>query len=476
MTFDQFLRILRARWKLALSIFLAVVIGTVIATLLFPKKYLATTTVLLDARPDAVSAQQAISPLSAMSFLATQIDLIESPAVARRVVSMLRLNENAAFRENWIEETKGKGDFESWLGELMSKGLKVKPSRESNVVEITYEGSNPVFSSAMANAFAKAYIDITVQFRTMPAKQYSDFFEERAKLAREKLEAAQQKLAAAQKEKGIVATEERLDVEMMRLTELSQQVLALRANRSDAESRSRESQRNPGATSEVLGNSLIASLKAELAKSEVRLQELSERYGDNHPQIIAERANISKLQAKVQAETSLVSRSLNSTSRISSNRESDIAAAYEAQKERILRMKEARSELSVLEREVESALRIYDAIMARLGQASLEGSTSQAGVMILSPATEPIKPSSPKMILNLPISVVLGALLAVLATLVLELTDRRIRTLNDLQQLLQVAPLGSLPRPQTNSSFVSFSLPGMADKKKVAALPASSPT
>jgi len=263
MTFDQFLRILRARWKLALSIFLAVVIGTVIATLLFPKKYLATTTVLLDARPDAVSAQQAISPLSAMSFLATQIDLIESPAVARRVVSMLRLNENAAFRENWIEETKGKGDFESWLGELMSKGLKVKPSRESNVVEITYEGSNPVFSSAMANAFAKAYIDITVQFRTMPAKQYSDFFEERAKLAREKLEAAQQKLAAAQKEKGIVATEERLDVEMMRLTELSQQVLALRANRSDAESRSRESQRNPGATSEVLGNSLIASLKAD---------------------------------------------------------------------------------------------------------------------------------------------------------------------------------------------------------------------
>lgn len=240
MTFDQFLRILRARWKLAIGIFLSVVIITVVATLVFPKKYLATTSVLLDVRPDPVSSQQAISPLSAMSFLATQIDVIESRAVAQRVVRALRLDQNQQLKQDWLNDTKGKGDFEAWLATLMSKGRKVKPSRESNVIEITYQGANPAFAAAMANAFAQAFIDVTVQFRTTPAKQYSDFFEERAKLAREKLETAQQRLAAAQKERGIVATEERLDVEMLRLTDLSQQVLALRANRSDAENRSRE--------------------------------------------------------------------------------------------------------------------------------------------------------------------------------------------------------------------------------------------
>lgn len=474
MTFDQFLRILRARWKLAIGIFLSVVIITVVATLVFPKKYLATTSVLLDVRPDPVSSQQAISPLSAMSFLATQIDVIESRAVAQRVVRALRLDQNQQLKQDWLNDTKGKGDFEAWLATLMSKGLKVKPSRESNVIEITYQGANPAFAAAMANAFAQAFIDVTVQFRTTPAKQYSDFFEERAKLAREKLETAQQRLAAAQKERGIVATEERLDVEMLRLTDLSQQVLALRANRSDAENRSRESLRNPSASSEVLNNALVSNLKSELARSEARLQELSERYGDSHPQILAERANIAKLQSKIQSETTLVSRSLSATSRVSSSRESEISAAYEAQKAKILKMKESRSELALLEREVESAQRIYEAIMARLNQTNLEGSSSQAGIMVLSQAAEPAEPSSPKMLLNLPIAMVLGALLGMLATLVLELVDRRVRAETDLTQLLQVAVLGALPGPKTKSGFSSFSLPGLQGGQKHAALPASS--
>ena len=164
MTFDQFLRILRARWKLAAGIFVAAVLITVIATLVFPKKYQASTTVLLDSRPDPVSAQS-MNTLSAMSFLMTQIDVIESPAVAQRVVRLLRLDENPTLRSQWAEETEQRGDYIAWLGDLMSKGLKVKPSRESNVIEISYEGADPTFTAAMANAFAQAFIETTVQFK-----------------------------------------------------------------------------------------------------------------------------------------------------------------------------------------------------------------------------------------------------------------------------------------------------------------------
>jgi chain length determinant protein EpsF len=458
MTFDQFLRILRARWKLSLSIFAVVVLATIVGSLVFPKKYEASATVIIDSRPDAVSPMQAINGVSAMSYLATQIDVIGSRAVSQRVVRTMRFGENPTLRADWEKESKGRGSYEVWLADLMSKGLKVRPSRESNVIEITYEGSDPAFAAAMANAFASAYIDTTVQFRVNPARQFSDFFEERARLARSKLEQAQQKLAQTQEAKGILATDERLDVEVLRLNDLSQQVLALRANRSDAQNRSRESLRNPSGSPEVISNQLVASLKADLARSEVKLNELLERYGDMHPNVINERANVSNLRSQIQRETALVTRSLGVTSTVSVNRESEINNAYEAQREKVLKMKAARSELSVLEREVENAQRIYDAIVARLSQTNLEGSTSQAGVMVLSPAVEPTKPSSPKMLLNVVISIVLGALLAMMAAMGMELIDRRVRSADDLTQLFEVAVLGTLPSPDKRPSRIRLSL------------------
>ena len=62
----------------------------------------------------------------------------------------------------------------------------------------------------------QAYIDVSLDMRTSPAKQYSSFFDGRAKEAREQLEAAQAKLSAFQKDNGIIATDERLDVESSR--------------------------------------------------------------------------------------------------------------------------------------------------------------------------------------------------------------------------------------------------------------------
>lgn len=462
MTFDQFLRILRARWKLAVGIFATAVLVTLIATLLFPKKYQAVTTVLLDSRPDPVSAQVGMSPLSAMSFLMTQIDVIESPAVAQRVVKMLRLDENPTLREDWIKETGQKGDYIAWLGDMMARGVKVKPSRESNVIEISYEGSEPSFAAALANAFAQSYIDTTVQFRTTPARQYTSFFEERAQMARDKLERAQVALAEAQKAKNIIATDERLDVENQRLLELSQQVLTLKAIRSESSGRSAQASARPEQVAEVLNNPVVANLKSQLAIQEAQLNQLSDRLGDNHPQVTELTASINTLRSRIAGETGRVARSVGSTADVNSAREREAVAAYEEQRAKVLRLKEARTELSVLEREVESAQRIYDAIQLRLSQTSLESSNSQAGVMVLSRATPPAKHSSPSLLLNMAIAVVLGALFAMMLTLILELIDRRIRSTDDLTQLLNVAVLGALPGPIERTSRRSLRLPRKA--------------
>jgi polysaccharide biosynthesis transport protein len=458
MTLDQFLRIIRARWKLSLSILLLSVITTVCASLVFPKKYAAVAKVLIDGRPDPVSGNQMSANATNMTMLTTQIDIIQSERVARQVVTALKIGDDPTLRSDWVKSTKERGDYTAWVADVVGKGLKVSlSSRESNVIEIQYEGSDPEFAATLANAFAQAYIDTTIQVKVNPARQYNDFFEERARLAREKLDAAQQKLAAAQKERGILATEERMDIEMVRLADLSQQVMALRAMKTEADTRTSESRKNLDGAIDVMSNSTVSGLKSEIAKTESTLQQLLARYGDQYPTVVEVRASLESLRSQLRRETARVSTSLGMNSSMSGTRESVADKAYNAQREKLMKLKEARSELSVLEREVENAQRMYEAIMTRMGQTTLESASAQSPVSILSSAVEPASASSPKLLLNTVISIVLGSLVAIIAALLLEMFDRRVRSGDDLAELLETPLIGRLPGPAERSSS-KFSL------------------
>ena len=446
MTFNQFLRIIRARWVLVCAIVVLVVLSTLAISLYLPKQYTASATVMADVRPDPVAPFAGAA--MANTYIATQIDIIKSPAVSRRVVRTLKLTDNPAMMERWQKETKGMGDASAWAAQLIDKGLTVKPSRESNVIEIQYEGNSPEFASTLANAYARAYIDSTVQIKVDPARQYADFFEERARAAREKLERARERLAEAQTKKGIVLTDERLDVETTRLAELSTQVNALRALRADSTSRRSQVSNNPDQYNEVLNNPVVASLKTDLARQESRLRELNERLGDAHPQVMESRANIDNLRAQIRAETSRVTGSVRGSDTMVGQREAEALAAFEAQRQRLLKLKETRTDLQVMEKEVETAQRIYDSIQERLSQTNLESQTSQSGIYLLSSATEPIAPTSPRVFLNTAVALVLGSLLALMVGLTVELFDRRVRSPIDIPQALDIAVIGILPAPK----------------------------
>jgi len=451
MTFDQFLRIVKARWLLAASIFLTIVTVTVIATLIWPKSYTASASVMVDTRPDPVSAINNMSNLMGTSFVATQVDIIGSPRVAQQVVRIMGLDQSPEMTQRWRDEAKGRGDVNAWIASVISKNLEIRPSRESNVIEISYIGSEPKFAAAMANVFARAYIESTTQLRVDPARQYADFFEERARLARDKIEKAQLKLAEAQKDKDIIATDERLDVETQRLNELSQQVLMLKALRVDSSSRNRESKLRPDQTTEVLGNPVVSTLKNQMAMQEAMLSQVSERLGDRHPQVVELTANIQTLRNRIEAETGRVSKSVGANDSVNVSRENAAVTAYEEQRAKLLRLKDQRSQLAVLEREVESAQRVYEAIQMRLSQTSLESNNSQSDVVLLNAATEPSAPSSPRFVLNVALSIVMGALLSLIVVLAIELLDRRVRSSFDIMDTIELPVLGILPGPSSSS-------------------------
>ena len=237
------------------------------------------------------------------------------------------------------------------------------------------------------------------------------------------------------------------------MNELSSQLVAFQGL--SAESSSRQAQATGGSgdrLQEVLMNPVIGQLKADLARSETRLQELNTRYGDNHPQVVEARANIAELRARVEAETRRVTGGATVANTINRQREADTRAALEAQRAKVLRMKAMRNEATVLQRDLDSAQRAFESVTARLTQSGLESQSTQSNVNVLSAAVAPIKPSSPNILLNTALSIVVGLIFGTGIVLLLELRDRRVRGIEDVMDALKLPILGVMPKPGTRRS------------------------
>lgn len=459
MSFSQFLTILKARRWVALLV-LAVTVGTtVVVSALLPARWSASAAVLVDSKgPDPITGL--LLPAQMLpGYLATQVDVIQSRNVALKVVERLGLDRSEVARQEWRDDTGGRGSLKVWLADLLLKKLDVKPARESSVVHIGFSGTDPQFAAAVANAFAQAYIETNLELKVEPARQSAKWFSERTQVLRTEVEGSAAKLAAYQQQKGIVSLDERLDTENARLEQYNAQLSQAIAQTADAESRQRlaaEAQARgvaPDSVPEVVGNTLVQSLKAELTRKEGQLQDLSIRYGTNHPQYRAAAAEVQSTRQKISGAMADVVASLGNNMRIAQRREAELRSQVGTQKTRVLALKKERDELAALMREAENAQRAFDATTQRYTQTSLESQATQTNIAVLSPAVEPIEPSFPKWPLNIALAVFLGGLLGVGVALLMEMLDQRVRAADSRAHATRspipsTLPGRGLPRPR----------------------------
>jgi chain length determinant protein EpsF len=447
---------MRARWKTALLVLLGTVGLAMGFSLTLPRQYVATATLLVDQyRPDVGGAAVYAGSPSPI-FMATQVDVLRSERVARQVIKTLKLAEDPELRDRWMEGAKGEGSFASWLVAWIQERLDVRPSRDSNVISVSFKSPDAVKAATTANLFAQTFLDVGLQLRVDPARQNAALYDTRAKELRAQLEAAQAKLTTYQRDRGVaVVTDGVLDVETARLNELSSQLVVLQSLSAESASRQAQLRANGDGLTEVVNNPLVVTLRGQLTTTEARLQELESRLGSNHPQVLETRAAIDSLRSRLETETRRVSSTVGVTNTINRQREAEVRAALEAQRARVLKLRQAREEGMVLVRDVEAAQRAYEAMLTRLSQTSLETRTTQGNAYVLSEAQPPFLPSSPNHVRTLLLAVVIGSVLAIAMAIVREVVDRRVRTVEELPQSLGLPLLGVLPRPGSGTARIA---------------------
>ncbi|MER2513726.1 MAG: chain length determinant protein EpsF [Nitrosomonas ureae] len=444
MDFSRFFLIILARHKLILLTLIVTMSTTLLVSLLMSKSYKSTAVMVLTHKGADPVTGLIMSPQQITGYMATQLDIIKSSRTALMVVDQLRLDQNEAVVSQYRQSNSSLG-MREWLAALLLKNLEIETSRDSSVIRISFKGTDPAFTSVIANAFANAYQEISVRLTAEPSQKAASYFTDHLNVLRNRLEVAQKKLTEYQHSHGIVDADFRLDIETKRLNDLASQLVVAQADRIGAESR----------TSEALSitrNAVINNLKINLAQAESRFSDIAQKLGKNHPSYIGAKAEVDKLRSEL-------SRHISFTDRSALNQEAEISKALEEQKQKILTLNRSRDELQILERDVDGAHQAYNSAMQRLNQTTLEGQSNLSSVSILDTAKTPDKPDSPKILLNLALSAFLGTLLGIGAGLLAEMIDRRVRSAEDLVDVLHAPVFGIIKRDIPKQKRLQLVLP-----------------
>ncbi|MBP8309699.1 MAG: hypothetical protein KAY46_20650 [Burkholderiaceae bacterium] len=452
MILGRLLRVLASRIWLVLAILAITVAATIAGTLMSAKRYVATSSMLLELpSKDPLLGSTVYLQGSLSTYLASQIELIGSERVVNQVIADLDLTRDPSFGKQWAAQGANRAPIEAWLRARLPQDLRAEAGRDAPLIKVSYEAGDPALAARVANGFVKAYIDATLGLRTQPARDYASLFESQANESRRDLAGARDRLSRFQRETGITSNEESRDVESTRLQELSTQLVQLEAAAAAARSRE-QTMRNSGrdAMPEVVSNLTLAALKTDIGRLRGRVEEQSARLGAAHPQMVATQAELADLNRRYETELGRITQSIAIEATISEQKLSRTRAMMDAQRASVLALKKQRDQLAELQRDVDERQKTVDLLSQRHTQTNVEANLRLSNVNVLASATPPAGPARPRPLINVALGTVLGLLLGAFAAIALEKVQRPVRDAHDLALAAGVPVLGVLGNAQSN--------------------------
>jgi uncharacterized protein involved in exopolysaccharide biosynthesis len=285
-------------------------------------------------------------------------------------------------------------------------------------------------------------VQTQLQLRIDPARVYSQWFESQIGDARRRLEGAQARLTSFQQARGLIGAG-RFDIEQAQLSALSQQLTSAQADAAQARARAGS---NVGRSSSAQQSGVTQGLDGQIAGKSAELQQLRQTLGSRHPLVVSAQAELSELNARRGQAVSTAIAAIQTDSAAANARLGTLESLVAAQRERVLRLSGVQDQMSVLQRDVDSARAAYDAVTNRLNEVRLQSEIPMTNVSMLDRATTPTLPSSPNVSMRLLLGLLTGLLLGTGLAFALEWFYPHVRSSGGLEAYTGVPVLADLGR------------------------------
>lgn len=467
----QYLRMM-LRWRyVVLSIIAACVLLGLIVTLLMTPKYTATASIEVLRESSKVTDIQGVereASVADQEFYQTQYGLLKSRSLAERVAQQLKLVDDPKFFErfgagadtaafnvvNGRYPAGGRAERQRAAGKVLLDNLSITPTRLSRLVDIAFTSPDPAFSARVANAWAENFIQINLERKVQATSYGRNLLQQQLSQAKERLDGSQRQLVNYASAEQIInlpsqssdgkTTSERSIVadDLATLNAVLSQAIA---ERIQAEARFRQVGA-AGASTEALRNTAINNLRQRRAELAADYQRLLVQFQPDYPTARAVKAQIDQLDRSIVREEGRVSGSLEADFREARERERGLQSKVDALKTGYLDLRRRSIQYNIYQQEVDTNRALYDGLLQRFKEIGVAGGVGINNISVVDIAESPQKPSSPRLLLNLLLSLLVGIGLGAVTAFALEHIDEAIADPAEVERQLGLPLLGSVPK------------------------------
>ncbi|MFZ0866148.1 MAG: polysaccharide biosynthesis tyrosine autokinase [Candidatus Sulfotelmatobacter sp.] len=391
-----------------------------------------------------------------MTAIETQVRILKSDNLAMRVIRKLGLDKNPEFTniskpqttDNELRATTPATDSnqETILINTFRGGLKVLTLNNTRIIEIHYSSADAHLAANIVNALVSAYKEQNYETKFSSTQETADWLGQQLGDLRLKVETSQEKLIRFQREKGIVGIDDKQNLTTSKLDELSKELITAGADRIQKEANYKLAE---GGNPELMGLSpseMLAHLRERESTLKQEYAQLKTQFGAAYPKVLEVKNQLDEVQSDIDAEGVRMASQIKNEYLAAQQRENLVRSEMEAQEREANELNQNAIEFNILKRDVDANRTLYEGLLQRLKEATLEAGLRSDNIRVVDSARVPLVPSSPDIPRNLAIGFILGLSGGIGLAFLLESLDNTVRTPEQAELASGLPSLGVVPQ------------------------------
>ncbi|HEY0922389.1 polysaccharide biosynthesis tyrosine autokinase [Rheinheimera pacifica] len=465
----------RFKWRILILAVSSAILAASIAQNMTPI-YRSTATLLIEAQQArAIKIEEVYGFNSAQQeYYLTQFEILKSRSIAERVFDELSLAGHPALQGKPSFSNKAKGYVKSLLSppkpasvdtelssalthkrrlDKFSSGIQINPVRKTQLVNLSYQSSDPRLAQAVANAIGEAYISSQLDARLGITQKASSWLGGRIGELRERLEQSETRLEAFRAQHNLVDVEGVTALDARELERLNEELTDARSKKAKAEGflalvRQFDQHDVSGLESlpEITSHPSVQNVKREVMAVERKYSELNKVYGPKHPKMIAVQAELLTVNNSLRQQINRLIEGIEKEAQSAERRLSSLEQQFSRTKTAFSSLGSVESDYRRLQREVETNQLLFDSFFARQKETEVTGDFDAPIARFTDRAVLPSEPVKPNKKLIVMLTFISTLLLGAIIALLQDMLNDTVKNTADIEQVLAQCALGYLPK------------------------------
>ncbi len=413
----------------------------------------------------------------------THFELIKSKPIIEEVIRELKLDSGAVkidtnthsfkgilrkYKENLqllLKKDSTEKSEEDATGRMVASiqnTIKIKPTKDTRLLTISVENTNPELASNIANVLGSKYIEFDVASRLKATKKNMSFMNQEMYALKKQLEDDEQAFLEFKKNQNVFSLEGKQKIIDQKINEFNNEYLSTRNKRLELDAKLKEVEKQMGSTSDIfhtrsiLSNSMIDDLYSKLTNLEMEANKIGKVFKSQHPQVLQINSEIEKAKVKLQTELKKEVDNLKSERSVLFAKEQTMENNIGAFEQDALDAGSKEMRYTILQRNLNTSQALYDTVLARMQESQINTGSPTSNIRIVEPASVPRSPIKPNKTRNLLLSVVLGLFGGVGLAFGMEYLDRSVRSEEDVEMYLELPLLAVIPKADENDRHGNY--------------------